>query len=107
MKAPNAQVLTDEPSPGWALVIRFAFVGCLLILFGGLGIMLLPELKSLRTTDDRISALKVQEATLQASKEKLESTSVLLSNDQQFIEYKARDVLDLRKPNETIFRFKD
>lgn len=107
MKSFSAQIHQDEPSRGWALVIRFAFVGCLLLAFGGLGIMLLPELKGLRVTDVQILDLKQQEQILQKTKDKLDRTSVLLSGDKQFIEYKARDVLDLKKPNEVIFRFQD
>ena len=88
-------------------MIRFAFVGCLLLLFGGLGIMLLPQLKSLRTTDTHIADLKSQEAALQKKKGKLDRTSILLLGDEHFIEYKARDILDLKKPDEVIFRFED
>lgn len=107
MKLLSSQEYTEEPSRFWALVIRFAFVGCLLLLFGGLGIMLLPQLKSLRTTDARIADLKSQEAILQKKKEKLDRTSILLLGDEHFIEYKARDILDLKKPDEVIFRFQD
>ena len=107
MKLLSTQAYTEEPSRFWGLVIRFAFVGCLLLLFGGLGIMLLPELKSLRTTDARIADLKAQEITLQRTKDNLDRTSILLIGDEHFIEYKARDLLDLKKPDEVIFRFED
>lgn len=107
MQKMSPHLMTDEPSRGWALVIRFAFVGCLLMLFGGLGIMLLPALKNLRNSDAIIAGLKSQEAVLQKTRAKLERTSVLLMGDKQFIEYKARDILDLKKPDEVVFRFQD
>ena len=107
MKLLSTQEYTEEPSRFWGLVIRFAFVGCLLLLFGGLGLMFLPQLKSLRTTDTHIAKLKTQEAALQKVRGKLERTSILLLGDEHYIEYKARDILDLKKPDEVIFRFQD
>jgi len=86
------------------LVIRFAFVGCLLLLFGGLGLMFLLQLKSLRTTGTHVANLKTQEAGLRKMRGKLERTSILLLGDEHYIEYKAGDILDLKKPDEVIFR---
>lgn len=94
-----------EPSTGWALISRLAFVGCLLLLFGGLAVKLLPEFKALQATDEKIANLKTQADSLALQKERLENESVLLDSDKTFIEIKARDTLDLHKPGETIFRF--
>jgi cell division protein FtsB len=91
----------------WALVSRLAFVGCLLLLFGGLALSLLPEFKALRATDEKIVALKADAQRLKLQKEHLEMESVLLETDAAYIEVKARDNLSLSKPNETVVRFKD
>jgi cell division protein FtsB len=87
------------------LISRLAFVGCLLLLFGGLALRLLPEFKALRETDDKIASLKQYLDQLSRDKERLEGESVLLEGDKKFVEIKARDLLDLHKPGETIFRF--
>ena len=96
---------TPEPSTGWALISRLSFVGCLLLMFGGLALRLLPEFKALRESDEKIASLKQKVDQLGREKERLESESVLLDGDKKFIEIKARDLLDLHKPGETIFRF--
>ncbi len=87
------------------MISRLAFVGCLLLLFGGLAIRLLPEFKKLRETDDKIASMKQQAEEMALKKERLENESVLLDADPNFIEIKARDLLDLHKPGESIFRF--
>ena len=87
------------------MLSRLAFVGCLLLLFGGLALRLLPEFKALRATDEKIASLKQNLDQLSRDKERLEGESVLLEGDKKFIEIKARDLLDLHKPGETIFRF--
>ncbi len=99
------QPASHEPSSAWTLVTRLAFVGCLILLFGGLALTLLPEFKGLRATDEKIASLKTELSTLQENKERLENENVLLDGDRAFIELKARDLLDLHKPGETIFRF--
>jgi cell division protein FtsB len=87
------------------LISRLAFVGCLLLLFGGLAIRLLPEFKMLRETDEKIAKMKLKAEEMGQQKERLESESVRLDSDPKYIEIKARDLLDLHKPGEAIFRF--
>jgi cell division protein FtsB len=99
--------IPEAPSRGWAIVTQSAFVGCLLLLFGGLAIALLPELKQLRQTDQQIVELKSKAAALLEEKEKLQQTSILLTEDKEFVEFKARDELNMKKPGEKIFRFED
>lgn len=101
----NHATIPEEPSPGWALLTRLAFVGCLILLFGGLALMLLPELKSLRESDQHIADLKAKVEKLEKDKQKLEDQSILLSHDKEFVEYTARDELGMKQPGEKIFRF--
>lgn len=103
----NEPELAEEPSNGWAILTRIAFIGCLLMIFGTLSVMLLPELSALRKVDERIADLTVALDKSQRVKEKMDDESVLLSEDKNFIEIKARDELGLKKPGETVFRFED
>lgn len=103
----NQPELAEEPSSGWAMITRIALIGCLLMIFGTLSVMLLPELSAIRKVDARIADLTVALDKSQRVKEKMENESVLLSEDQNFVEIKAREELGLKKPGETLFSFKD
>jgi cell division protein FtsB len=103
----NRQALTEEPSTGWALLSRCLIVVCLLLLFGGLAVKFLPRLSDLKQADAQIATLKEKVAELERTKDRLEQTSILLTQDKAFIEYKARDYLGMKQENEKVFRFKD
>jgi len=101
------QIIPQEPSTGWALVTRFSLVAILLLLFGGMAVLFIPRLKSHQAADEEIARLSDQVAELKRKRDDLESQKVLLTTDKAFVEIKARDLLDLKKDGETVFRFKD
>lgn len=103
----NRQALSEEPSTGWALLSRCAIVASLLLLFGGLAVKFLPRLQELKQADAQIAELKNKVDELQRTKDRLEQTSILLTQDKDFVEYKVRDYLGMKQENEKVFRFKD
>ncbi|MBP7950479.1 MAG: septum formation initiator family protein [Verrucomicrobiales bacterium] len=101
------QPIAEEPSTFWALITRFSLVGILLLFFGGMALLFLPRIKAHRHADEEIANLTTQVVDLQRKRDDLENQKILLTHDKPFVETKARDLLDLKKDGETVFRFKD
>jgi cell division protein FtsB len=103
----SAQHLHEEPSTLWAFVSRFALVGTLLLAFGGLIVAFLPRLRAHDQANQKEAELKAKIAELEHKRDAMQDTLLLLHHDRNYIELKARDLLDLKEDGEVIFRFSE
>ena len=97
--------IPDEPATPWVSVGRAAMVLAFLCLVGILAVKFVPQIREYRATDAEVRALEEQRAELQREKEQREAELVLLEKDPHYIEMKARDLLDLYRDGEVVFRF--
>jgi cell division protein DivIC len=102
------QIQPDSPaSPFW----NFAIKGLALLIFAGLvacfAIPFRTRLADYRELDSAARLLEEKETELKRTLERRTAELALLERDPGFVEIKARDHLDMCRPDEVIFRFED
>lgn len=97
----------DEPRTVWSTVSRFAGVGCVLLLICIISVPFFPRFRAYRTLNEEGRAVEAERDSLRAILAGKQAELDMLQKDDQFIELKARDHLDLYREGEVIFRFED
>lgn len=97
----------SDPSTFW----NFAIKGLSLLIFAGVvacfAIPFRTRLAEYKALDQDAKNLEAEQSQMERELEKRTAELALLERDPGFIEVKARDHLDMRRPGEVIFRFED
>jgi cell division protein FtsB len=97
----------SDASTAWSYAIR----ALIMLIFAGLvaciSIPFRSRLADYRALDSEARGYEDQRLALQRSYEHRSAELALLERDAAFIEIKARDHLDLCRPDEVIFQFQD
>ena len=95
----------DEPQTIWSTVSRFAGLGCLLLIIGIISVPFFPKFRDYRKLNEEGQEVAARRDKLKEQLESKRAELHMIENDEQFLELKARDNLDLYKAGEVVFRF--
>lgn len=99
---------SESPSHFWDIVIKAGALVAFLILVACLAIPLRPRFAEFRELTAVGQALETERASLQREIERREAELQMLERDPQFVEIKARDILDMcQAEDDVVFRFED
>lgn len=97
----------DDPHTIWSTVSRFAGVGCVLLLICIISVPFFPRFREYRALNEEGLTVEAERDRLRRQLEQKESELRMIESNAQFIELKARDILDRYREGELVFRFEN